>query len=76
MRLNECPPPDRIYIQGLFLLAMVLFPEAQAAAYAELERIIGRRLPDLDDQEKRMYLRAIVLEVYRWGPSAPLRKYR
>ncbi|KIO15806.1 hypothetical protein M407DRAFT_86728, partial [Tulasnella calospora MUT 4182] len=56
-----------------FLLAMALFPEAQAAAHAELDCLIGRgRLPDFDDWEKTPYLRATVLEALRWSPAIPL----
>ncbi|EJD50523.1 cytochrome P450 [Auricularia subglabra TFB-10046 SS5] len=56
-----------------FVLMMVLFPEKQRSAQAEIERVIGvDRLPDYGDLDSLPYIRAIVFEVYRLFPVAPL----
>lgn len=49
-----------------FFLAMISFPEIQMKAQAELDRVIGGRLPDLDDMKDLPYLSAIVKEVLRF----------
>ncbi|KAG8895588.1 hypothetical protein FRC01_012304, partial [Tulasnella sp. 417] len=54
-----------------FLLAMSLYPEIQAKAYAEIERVIGSdRLPTINDKgaDKMPYIEAVVLEALRWNP--------
>lgn len=51
---------------------MALFPEIQARAQAELDRVIGPdRLPTPADIENLPYIRAVVLETFRWMPVAP-----
>ena len=52
-----------------FLAAMVLYPEVQAKAQAEIDRVVSRdRLPTLDDRPNLPYCGAVVLEVLRWQP--------
>ncbi|KAG8989391.1 hypothetical protein FRB90_002255 [Tulasnella sp. 427] len=55
------------------LLAMILFPEVQFAARAEIDRVIGKdRLPNFEDRENNPYIRAMVLESLRWNPGGPI----
>jgi cytochrome P450 len=55
-----------------FFLAMTLFPEAQAAAQAELDAVVGpARLPTLADRAQLPYLGALLTELLRWAPVAP-----
>lgn len=54
---------------------MVLYPEAQRAAQAEIDKIIGNdRLPKFDDRESLPYIDALQREVMRWHPITPLGK--
>lgn len=54
------------------LLAMALFPDVQAKAQAELDRVVGPdRLPEFDDLEHLPYIHALVMEVARWQPITP-----
>ncbi|KAJ4485859.1 cytochrome P450 [Lentinula aciculospora] len=56
-----------------FMLAMVLYPEVQEKARQELDPIIeSGRLPDFGDRKTLPYIDAIVKEVLRWNPVAPL----
>ncbi|KAG8984157.1 hypothetical protein FRB90_005510, partial [Tulasnella sp. 427] len=56
-----------------FLLAMTLFPDAQARARAEIDCVIeAGRYPDFSDQSEMPYLHAVVLESLRWNPPGPL----
>ncbi|KAH7890379.1 cytochrome P450 [Phlebopus sp. FC_14] len=56
-----------------FFLAMLLYPQVQAKAQAELDCVIGPgRLPDFNDRPLLPYVSAIVKEVLRWNPVAPL----
>ncbi|KIJ97388.1 hypothetical protein K443DRAFT_681535 [Laccaria amethystina LaAM-08-1] len=56
-----------------FILAMLNFPEIQRKAQEEVDRVVGRsRLPDFADEADLPYLSAVVKEVFRFRPSAPL----
>ncbi|KAF9480937.1 cytochrome P450 [Pholiota conissans] len=56
-----------------FFLAMVCFPDAQAKAQEELDRVIGRgRLPDFNDEPFLPYISALIKEVQRWNPPGPM----
>ncbi|KZT68589.1 cytochrome P450 [Daedalea quercina L-15889] len=58
---------------GSFFLAMLLYPDTQRKAQAELDRVIGNdRLPDFPDERSLPYITAIVQEVLRWRPVTPL----
>ena len=49
-----------------FVLIMLLFPEKQHAAQAEIDKVIGRsRLPDIEDKEALPYVTALVKEILR-----------
>jgi cytochrome P450 len=54
-------------------LAMVAYPETQARAQAELDAVVGRaRPPTFADYPHLPYIRAMVKEILRWRPIAPL----
>lgn len=45
------------------------FPEAQAKAYAEIEKTIGQnRIPSFDDEPNLPYIKACVKEILRIRP--------
>lgn len=52
-----------------FVQAMVLFPDAARAAQAELDRVCGDAMPDLDDMPKLQYVRACAKESLRMMPG-------
>ncbi|KAI0076940.1 cytochrome P450 [Panus rudis PR-1116 ss-1] len=59
--------------QHVFILAMVLYPEAMRKAQAEIDAVVGRsRLPDFSDRDKLPYVRAIIREIFRWRNIGPL----
>jgi cytochrome P450 len=54
-------------------LAMLVYPETQTRAQAELDTVVGReRLPTFADYPYLPYIRAMVKEVLRWRPVTPL----
>ena len=56
-----------------FILAMVMFPEAQRKAPEEIDGLIGSgRLPQFKDQDRLPYIQGIVKEIYRCAPVAPM----
>ncbi|KAJ7867799.1 cytochrome P450 monooxygenase [Mycena leptocephala] len=56
-----------------FVLAMVAYPDVQKKAQAELDNVVGKdRLPNFGDESSLPYCNAIVKEVLRWNPPAPL----
>lgn len=56
-----------------FFLLMSLHPAIQKSAQAEIERVLGRgRLVRLEDQKALPYITAVLKEVLRWAPVAPL----
>lgn len=53
-----------------FFLAVMVYPEVQAKAQAEIDRVIGAgRLPTLDDRHDLPYIDAIAWECLRWNPG-------
>ena len=55
-----------IAVLHTFFLAMTLFPDAQAKAHEEIDRVMGRdRLPEFDDEQDLPYLGALMKEVHR-----------
>jgi len=56
-----------------FLIAMVQYPDIQAKAHEELDRVVGRdRLPRSSDADNLPYFDAVLKEVMRWKPVGPL----
>ena len=54
-------------------MAFVLHPEVVRKAQAQLDVVVGRdRLPTFNDRMQLPYIEAIVKEVLRWRPSAPI----
>ena len=57
----------------VFVLAMVLYPDVQKRAQAEIDSVIGKdRLPTFEDRASLPYIDAIKQEVFRWAPVNPL----
>jgi len=55
-----------------FILLMVLYPEVQRKAQAEIDQVIGsQRLPIIDDRESLPYVNAVISEAMRWNPLVP-----
>lgn len=58
-----------------FFLASILYPKAHQLAREEIDRVVGRdRLPTFNDRDSLPYVEALVKEVMRWNPAAPLCK--
>ena len=59
-------------IQNL-VSALVLYPEVQRRARAEIDAVIGRdRLPVPDDKQLLPYVEAVAREILRWQQVVPL----
>jgi cytochrome P450 len=55
---------------------MVLYPEVQAKAQADIDRVVGKdRLPDFNDRPLLPYMDAIMRETLRWNPTFPFGLY-
>ena len=58
---------------SFLFLALVLFPEVQRRAQAELDVAIGRdRLPAFDDRPRLPYIEALCKELLRWQMVIPI----
>ncbi|KAJ6533290.1 cytochrome P450 [Mycena vulgaris] len=58
---------------GTFILAMLCNPEAQRKAQEEIDSVVqAGHLPDFDDEASMPYVSAVVKEVLRWRPVAPI----
>ncbi|PBK93428.1 cytochrome P450 [Armillaria gallica] len=56
-----------------FFKAMLLYPDIQAKAQAEIDAVIDDdRLPRFDDRERLPYVNALALEVSRWHTIGPV----
>ncbi|KAG1751948.1 cytochrome P450 [Suillus occidentalis] len=52
-----------------FALAMVLYPEVQRRAQAEINSVVGEdRLPTFEDRVSLPYVEAVLRETFRWHP--------
>ncbi|KJA17919.1 hypothetical protein HYPSUDRAFT_169845 [Hypholoma sublateritium FD-334 SS-4] len=57
----------------VFVLAMLHYPDTMRKAQAEIDAVVGSsRMPDFDDADALPYVRALISEVMRWRPIAPL----
>jgi cytochrome P450 len=57
----------------MFFLAMLVHPDVQAKAQAEVDRVVGPdRLPEVEDRERLPYVEAVVNECLRWIPVIPI----
>lgn len=57
----------------VFMLAMCLYPDVLRRAQAEIDAVVGRdRMPTFADRPHLPYIRALVKEVQRWRPVAPV----
>ncbi|KAH0841493.1 putative Cytochrome P450 oxidoreductase [Fonsecaea pedrosoi] len=55
-----------------FIQAMLLFPDVQEKAHAEIDRVLGDRLPSMSDWANLPYVRGCVKETLRWSPTTTL----
>jgi cytochrome P450 len=55
-----------------FALAMVLYPDVQRRAQAEIDSVVGNRLPTFEDRVSLPYVESVLRETMRWCPIAPL----
>lgn len=55
-----------------FIQALLIFPEVSKLAQAEIDRVCGDRLPDLNDLPDLPYIRGCIKESLRWMPTAIL----
>jgi cytochrome P450 len=56
-----------------FFLAMLIYPEVQQKAQAEIDRVVGcDRLPEMEDMIALPYVSAVVTETLRWLPVLPM----
>ncbi|KAL7787173.1 cytochrome P450 [Trichoderma ceciliae] len=55
-----------------FFQAMLVFPEVAEEAQAEIDRVCGDRMPDLNDVPELPYIRACMKESMRWMPATAL----
>ncbi|KAG1845247.1 cytochrome P450 [Suillus tomentosus] len=57
----------------VFFLAMVLYPDVQKRAQAEIDSVVGKeRLPTFEDRASLPYIDAVLRETWRWQPVTPL----
>ncbi|KAG6832007.1 hypothetical protein H0H92_006043 [Tricholoma furcatifolium] len=57
---------------AFYVLAMVLYPDCQEKAQAEIDAVVGTdRLPEFDDRKNLPYLECLVQETLRWNHTAP-----
>lgn len=57
---------------SFMLLYLLLHPEAQTKLHQELDTQLGSRRPTLEDRSKLNYVQALIHEVFRINPIAPI----
>lgn len=64
---DSCNSFKTVSALSSFFLALVVFPEVQKRAQAELDAVVERdRLPTFDDRSRLPYIEAICRELLRW----------
>ncbi|KAF8190347.1 cytochrome P450 [Mycena galopus ATCC 62051] len=61
-----------VSVLSTFILAMRLYPDVQAKAQKEIDRVVSGRLPNFSDETSLPYITAIIRELGRWNPVVPL----
>ncbi|ETW75666.1 cytochrome P450 monooxygenase 45 [Heterobasidion irregulare TC 32-1] len=61
-----------VVIISHFLIQMMKHPEIQEKAHAELDRVLGGRLPTFADRDNLPYITAVFEESLRWACPVPL----
>jgi cytochrome P450 len=52
---------------------MVLYPEVQKKAQAEIDKaVLDGHLPSIEEKHSLPYVTAVLLEVFRWRPAGPM----
>ena len=73
MSLIVCFFFQTVSVLESFTIRMALYPNIQRRAQQEIDQVIGNdRLPTWDDQPNLPYVSALIKEVMRVAPSAPL----
>ena len=69
---SDIKRPQSVAASTTFLLAMLLYSEAQVRAQKEIDSVVGQgRLPDFCDRPQLPYITAIMKEVLRWHTPTP-----
>ncbi|PPQ99020.1 hypothetical protein CVT26_014397 [Gymnopilus dilepis] len=69
---SDIKRPQSVAASTTFLLAMLLYSEAQVRAQKEIDSVVGQgRLPDFCDRPQLPYTTAIMKEVLRWHTPTP-----
>ena len=63
---------SQVEVLRSFVLGMIMFPEVQKKAQAELDHVVGHRLPTWSDKDKLPYIMGVVQEAFRWSPIGPM----
>ncbi|KAK7029428.1 hypothetical protein VNI00_014682 [Paramarasmius palmivorus] len=62
-----------VSIMTAFFFLMARHPDIQKRAQEDIDRITNKqRMPNFGDQESLPYITAIIKEISRWAPTAPL----
>ena len=70
--VTEIVPFKSVSTLSAFMLAMVLYPEVQKKAQAQLDAVVGSsRLPSFSDRQELPYITVIEKETIRWHSVAP-----
>lgn len=51
---------------------MLLYPEVMRKAQEELDRVVGDRMPMMEDYDELPYIRCCIKESVRWMPTVIL----
>lgn len=55
------------------MLAMIMYPDMQKRAQAEIDAVVGHdRLPLFSDRDDLPYIESMLKEIIRFGPPVPL----
>lgn len=69
--LYEAGTDSTAIVLEVFTMACILYPAIVQRAQAELDAVVGMRMPTFNDLPNLPYLRAILSEIFRWRHPSP-----
>ncbi|KAF6766308.1 cytochrome P450 [Ephemerocybe angulata] len=61
-----------VSILSSFFLVLTKFPAVQQRAQEEVDRVLGGRLPTIEDRGRLPLIQSMVYELLRWNPVTPI----
>ena len=76
IQINMVHCLQTVSVMTTFFLLMTLHPDIQKRAQKEVDRVMGGTMVTPDDTSSLPLVNAVIKEIKRWGPVAPLGEHQ